>query len=66
MGPVIYTGDIWSPVEPTDRPPRGELERNRDKDRRFNRSAQRRKHREESEPDADQFIRKLEGPGTSE
>jgi hypothetical protein len=66
MGPVIYTGDIWPPVEPTDRPPRGELEGNRDKDRRFNRSAQRRKHREESNPDADQFTRKSEEPGAQE
>ena len=62
MGPTIYSGRIWPPIEPADRPPGGELATERDKDRHANRQAQRRKHRDESNPDADEFAHAGEEP----
>ena len=56
MGPITFTTDMWPPVDPADRPARGELALNGEKDRRANRLAhQRRRHQEETNPDADEF-----------
>ena len=55
MGPITFHSDIWLPVEPADRPARGDLALTGEKGRRIDRHVQRRRRQEESDPDADEF-----------
>ena len=56
MGRINLPADAWPPVDPADRPARGDLALSGEKDRRRNRPAhQRRRREEESNPDADEF-----------
>lgn len=53
MGPTHFNPTSYPPVEPTDRPAKGELSLSGDKDRRIDRLLRRRRRQEN--PDADQF-----------
>lgn len=55
MGPLNFDPTIWPPVEPADRPARGDLELSGEKDRRIERLARRRQRQEDRNPDADEF-----------
>ena len=54
MGPIGVTPGVALPVDPADRPARGELELSGERDRRAKRFLQRRRQQEE-DPDADEF-----------
>jgi hypothetical protein len=61
MGPFGLNPTIWPPVEPADRPAKGDLALSGDKDRRVERHLRRRHHRDEN-PDADEFTPHQEEP----
>ncbi len=55
MPPIHFTPEPRLPVDPADRPSGGELGLSGERDRRIQRAFQRRRHQEESNPDADEF-----------
>jgi len=58
MGPTQFNPTSYPPVEPADRPAKGELSLTGDKDRRIERLLRRRQRQEN--PDADQFTPRQE------
>ena len=67
MGPINFNPTIWPPIEPTDRPARGDIALDGDKDRRLERHLRRRQHhQQEQDPDADEFTPRPEEPVETE
>ena len=62
MGPINLNPTIWPPVEPADRPAKGDLTLRGDRDRRMERHMRRRQRQEEQYPDADEFTRREAEP----